>query len=390
MKKRLSASPKALILALPILGASLGGLLLPDWRLFIRAKTYPTNEVTDVDWYKPLQRVAGKPGQPLPLAQEQTIPPAALAQVVSYAQVQNSSALLILHRGKLVLEQYWQGYSAASVSNSMSMSKSVLALLIGIAIQEGHIGSVQDPVSKYLPEWSKDSRGDLTIDDLLYMQSGLRNDDRTDTASSDLVKMYLSSHAEQVALKIPQVEPPRQRYDYNNVDSQILSIILKRATRESYADYLSTRLWQPLQASDAFVWLDRPGGVAKPFCCFFATPHDWVRLGQLLLNQGKVGQRQVVPAEWFERMLIPSPIEPTYGRHIWLKARTDEFPNVDWSASTAFLAPDTFYLDGRGLQRVYVIPSQDLVIVRIGEQPENWDDSVIPNILVRSLLQTSK
>ncbi|HEY9763574.1 MAG TPA: serine hydrolase [Trichocoleus sp.] len=388
MKKRLPVSTRAFILALPILGV----LLLPDWRLFTRAVTYPDDEVTAVNWYKPLQRVAGKPGQPLPLAipQEQTIPPDALEEVVSYAQAQNSSALLILHRGKLVLEQYWQGYTSSSVSNSMSMSKSVLALLIGIAIQEGHIGSVDDPVSRYLPEWSKDSRSDLTIEDLLYMQSGLRNDDRTDTASSDLVKMYLSSKVDQVALQVPQLEIPRQRYDYNNVNSQILSIILERATGEPYADYLSTRLWQPLQASNGFVWLDRPGGTAKPFCCLFATPHDWVRLGQMLLNQGKVGQRQVVPADWLDRMLTPSPIEPTYGYHIWLKARTKEFPNVDQAASTAFVAPDTFYLDGRGLQRVYVIPSQDLVIVRIGEQPENWDDATIPNTLVRSLLRASE
>ncbi|HEY9881124.1 MAG TPA: serine hydrolase [Leptolyngbyaceae cyanobacterium] len=389
MKKRLPFAAKILILALPILGAV---VLLPDWRLFTRAVTYPKNEVTASNWYKPLRRVAGKPGQPLPMVQpqEQTIPPAALKAAVSYAQEQNSSALLILHRGKLVLEQYWQGYSSSSLSNSMSMSKSVLALLIGIAIEEGHIGSVQDAVSRYLPEWSKDSRGDLTIEDLLYMQSGLRNDDRTDTTASDLVKMYLSSDADRVALHVPQIEPPRQRYDYNNVNSQILSIILERATGESYADYLSTRLWQPLQAADAFVWLDRPGGRAKPFCCLFAAPRDWVRLGQMLLNQGKVGQRQVVPNDWLERMLAPSPIEPTYGYHIWVKARTDQFPNVDWAASTAFVAPDTIYIDGRDLQRVYVIPSQDLVIVRVGEQPKNWDDSVIPNILVKSLLQATK
>lgn len=96
-----------------------------------------------------------------------------------------------------------------------------------------------------------------------------------------------------------------------------------------------------------------------------------------------------MPAAWLTQMGVASPLEPTYGLHIWLKARTAAFPNVDQAASTAFLANDTFYLDGRAHQRVYVVPSAELVIVRIGETPPAWDDAVLPNLLVRSLASRS-
>ncbi|MBD0266863.1 MAG: serine hydrolase [Cyanobacteria bacterium Co-bin8] len=381
MRPSLKAPISASLLLLSLVGAA----LMTDWRFWSRAATYPKSEITSTAWYRPQDPVPGQSGAPLPQAQTSSIPAAALREVSRFAQAQNSTALIVLHRGQVVLEEYWQGYSPASLSNSMSMAKSILALLIGIAIEEGHIGSVEDRVADYIPEWANDSRGDLTLADLLYMQSGLRNDDRTNTPASDLVNLYLSSNVEKKALHIPQVMLPRQVYDYNNVNSQVLSIVLERATGETYADYLSSRLWQPLQASDAFVWLDRPGGQAKTFCCLFATPSDWVRVGQLLLNRGRVGSRQVVPEHWINQMLQESPIEPTFGYHIWIKARTADYPNVDQAASAPFLATDTVYLDGRGHQRVYIIPSQELVIVRIGELPAAWDDAVLPNLLLKSL-----
>jgi CubicO group peptidase (beta-lactamase class C family) len=388
MKFPLKSPIAASLVLLPLVGAA----LITDWRFWSRVATYPKAEITAIDWYRPQDRVQGADAapQPLPQALTRSIPEPTLQAASRFAEAQNSTALIVMHQGQVVWEQYWQGYSAEARSNSMSMAKTILALLIGIAIEEGHIGSVQDPVAQYIPEWANDSRGDLTLEDLLYMQTGLRNDDRTDTPRSDLVHLYLSSDVERKALRIPQVDPPRQIYDYNNVNSQLLGIVLERATGESYADYLSTRLWQPLQADDAFVWLDRPGGHAKTFCCFFVAPQDWVRVGQLLLNQGRVGSRQVVPARWIDQMLQESPLEPTFGYHVWVKARTADYPNVNQASTTPFLAGDTFYLDGRGHQRVYVIPSRDLVIVRIGERPVAWDDSVLPNLLVRGLEAASQ
>lgn len=362
-------------------------ITLPDWRFLSRAITYPKTPILSSHWYRPMATVPGNPQAPLPVAEPTNvqIPQAALETITEFAIAQNSTALLVMHQGEVVLEKYWQRQTATTITNGMSMTKTILALLIGIAIEEGHIQSVNDRVSDYLPEWRHDSRASLTLEDLLYMHSGLRNDRRTDTPFSDLVQLYMSSDVEQVALNIPQVAPPRQTYDYNNVNSLILSLVLERATGESFADYLSSRLWQPLGAKNGRVWLDRPGGRAKPFCCFFATASDWARLGQMILDRGRVGDQQVVPAAWINQMLTPSPLEPTFGLHIWVQARTPDHANVDTAATEGFLADDTFYLDGRHHQRVYGVPSHDLVIVRIGESPEIWDDAFLPNTLVRAL-----
>ena len=356
-----------------------------NWTLLRRALTYPDEPITTVDWYKPLETVSGVADLALPREAQSKIPQKTLKAIADYAQKQNSSALVVMHQGKLVLEKYWRGHTPTSVTNSMSMSKTILALLIGIAIEEQHIDSEFETVASYLPEWSRDERAKITIQDLLYMQSGLRNKDDIDDLGSDLVQMYISSDAAAVALKIPALQPPGKFFEYNNANSQILGMMLEEVTGKRYADYLSRALWQPLQASDAAVWLDRTGGSSKPFCCLFATARDWARIGQLFLDRGRVEGKQVVSSEWIAKMLTPSALEPTYGYHIWLKARTKNRPSIHKTASEPFLAQDTFYLDGSSRQRVFIMPSKELVIVRVGERPNNWDDSFIPNALVLSL-----
>ncbi len=362
-------------------------LILPDWRFIHRALTYPEQPIMAVDWYRPQAVVAGVKSAPLPVATQSPSPELAkaLTTVANYAEQRNSTGLLVMHQGEIVLEQYWQGYDETSQFNAMSMSKSVLGLLIGQAIAEGAIASVDDPAANYLPEWRRDDRAQITLRDLLYMQSGLRNERSTTSPTSDLVHLYIGSNIEKTALSIPNVRPPGEVFDYNNVNSQILAIVLQRATGIAYADYLATRLWQPIGAQSGSVWLDRPNGFPKTFCCLFATLRDWARIGQLLLNQGQWDGLSVIPADWLTTMLIPSLLESTFGKHIWVQARTADHPNIETTATVPYLDPLGFHLDGRGLQRVFVLPTYDLVIVRMGELPDTWDDSVIPNTLMQAL-----
>jgi CubicO group peptidase (beta-lactamase class C family) len=381
-------SPKAILRSLSLITGSLaivgGTIIALNWTFLRRVATHPDNSITNVDWYKPLVTVKGNPSK-IPVATSNSIPQDSLSKISAYAQAHNSSALLVMHKGELVLERYWQGFTPTSTSNSMSMSKTVVALLIGIAIDEGHIDSELDPVAQYIPEWSEDKRNKITLQDLLYMQSGLRNEDNTDSLGSDLVQMYAGSDVDAVALKIPATKPLRESFDYNNANTQILEEVLERATGEKYIDYLSTRLWQPIKANNAAIWLDQPQGNPKTFCCLFATPKDWGRIGQLFIDQGKVNNQQVVTSAWLNKMIQPSSLNSNYGYHIWLKAKTKNKPGISRKASQSFLAKDTIYLDGKSIQRVYIIPSHELVIVRIGEQAKKWDDSLIPNTLVSSL-----
>lgn len=361
-------------------------LILPDWRFIRRALTYPEQPIMAVDWYRPQAVVAGVERAPLPVAAPLSPDLAtALTTVANYAEARNSTGLLVMHQGKIVLEKYWQGYNETSQFNAMSMSKSVVGLLIGQAIAEGVIASLDDPAANYLPEWQQDDRAKITLRDLLYMQSGLRNERSTTSPTSDLVHLYVGSDVVKTALSIPSVRPPGEVFDYNNVNSQVLAIVLQRATGIDYADYLATRLWQPIGAQTGSLWLDRPDGFPKTFCCLFGTLQDWARIGQLLLDQGQWNGQSVIAADWIAEMLTPSPLESTFGKHIWVKARTPDHPNVDVTATVPYLDPFGFHLDGRGLQRVFVLPSYDLVLVRMGEQPDIWDDSVIPNTLIQAL-----
>lgn len=228
-----------------------------------------------------------------------SIPQESLNKISAYAEASNSSALLVIHKGKIVLERYWQGFTATSTFNSMSLSK-IVALLIGIAIEEKHINSELDPVAKYIPEWSKDERRKITLQDLLYMQSGLRNESNTNSLTSDLVQMYMGDNLDAVSLNIPAIQPTQKAFDYNNANTQILKQVLEQAIGEKYIDYLSTRLWQPLKANDPAIWLDKDQGKPKTFCCLFATPQDWGKIGQLLINDGKVNDQQIVSAAWLD------------------------------------------------------------------------------------------
>ena len=363
--------------------------VLFNWMFVTRMLTYPgETAVTAVDWYTPKAIVPGRPGTPVPVAvgEEAGFTAAALDSIVEYAGQNNSAALLVLHRGRIALEKYWEGHSAQSTTNAMSMAKTVLALLVGVAIEDGFIDSEADPVAKYIPEWAGDARADITIKDMLQMSSGLRVYADQNDPFSDLVQIYLGTDAAATALKVPQVQPPGGGFFYNNVNTQVLGVLLERATGQPFAEYLSHKIWQPIGAGDAAYWLDREGGMAKTFCCFFATARDWLRLGQMMLDRGRVGEQQVIPESWLQKMLTPTPFEPDYGLHVWLAYSEDGRRKKH--RSEPFIARDMFYLDGADIQRVYVIPSYELVIVRVGNDvPGMWDDAFVPNTLIRGTVK---
>lgn len=352
-------------------------LLLAGCTVLVRAKTYPsTDEITNAGWYRPKAAVAGRPS-PLPEADPGTLAPA-LEKARSYAADRKTTGWVVLRDGAIVDEWYAPGFGRSSVTNSQSMAKTIAALLVGRAIADGRIGSVDEAVSTWIPEWT-DKRGDITVRQLLEMTSGLRNDQRP-VLGSDLVRMHLGTHADTAALAVPSVAPSGYEFDYNNVNTEIVAIVLSRAYGQPYAELVSERLWRPLGASDAAYWLDRKGGFPKAYCCLFATARDWARVGQLILDGGKVGPMQVIPEPWIQRMSLPSPHNPDYGLHLW---RAEDGPGSKRREDRKSPLPDRamVWLDGRKGQKVYVMPHSRLVIVRVGEEPPDWDDAVIPNLL---------
>ncbi len=352
--------------------------------LLHRAQTYPrSRDVTSVEWYKPMAPVAGAP-ETMPKHAPVRLTSAAIAEIEAYAAARNTAGLVVMEDGAIVHEWYAPGFDASKSTNSMSMAKTVLALLVGIAVADGKITSVEDSVSTYLPEFRRGGRERITIRHLLEMTSGLRNREEL-KLGTDLVTYMLGTHIERRVLSIPVEVPPGTTFDYNNGNSILLGMVLEKVYGKSYESLTSERLWKPLGAGNAEMWLDRKKGMPRVFCCMFAVPQDWARVGQLILDEGRVGITQVVPSEWIAQMSQPSLNNPEYGWQLWLTPQ--EGGGVRKATSEAYLDPKMVFLSGYGEQKTYVLPSAGVVVVRVGEQPEEWDDSFIPNTVMRGLVK---
>lgn len=348
------------------------------------------NGVTDVDRLQPQETVTGGRGGPLPTLdpEARTISTPALADALKIARDTRSMSLIVMRNGKVELEWYAPGYSEASRSSPASMMKPVMAMVMGAVIARGDIGSVDDPIGRYITEWKDDPRGAITIRQVLQMNTGLAFDGAGSPRGADL---SLGVDMTSVVLGAKMGTEAEKGFQYNNVVSQLGGLIIERATGKRYAEVLSQTLWRPIGARDAGVWLDRPGGSARTFCCLLATARDWARVGELIRNDGKVGRRQVLPAAWLAEMTAPSPGYANFGFQMWRASPYDANrtygPKIALKvpAKEPFLAPDMVYFDGAGGQRVYVSKATGLTIIRIGTGLGPWEDSGLPNAVVRGL-----
>ncbi len=313
---------------------------------------------------------------------------------VRFAEDSNSTSLIVYHDGEIQLEKYWHGANDKWPVYSFSMHKSVVALLIGIAIADGDIDSLDDPIAKYLTEWANDDRAQITIRHALQMNSGFEPMSFPVNPFSKHVKRQIGTNLSATALSFRLQNEPGTVFDYNGVNPTLLVMVLERATGQRYANYLSEKFWQPLGNHDAAVWLDREGGLARGATSLFAIPMDWMRVGEMLLNNGRAANRQIVPADWIQKMKTPSTTNPRYGLLTWIgidyaEERTlDAFIGFAAISEKPFMAKDVFYFDGLGGQRVYVIPSQKLIIVRTGILARAWQDTQLPNILLAGIMDS--
>jgi CubicO group peptidase (beta-lactamase class C family) len=286
-----------------------------------------------------------------------------------------------VHDDRVVLERHWRGHRPGDWTNSASMAKTITALLIGIALDEGKIRSLDDPASQWLTAWQADARRKITLRHLLQMHAGLKPMGAYEEPFSDASYLALGTDLRYIVDNVAVVEEPGRRFDYNNLNFQALGFVLEAATGRRYAELLSEKLWKPLGAGDSAVWLDRDGGSARTFGYLFATTTDWAKVGLLLLHDGIWDGRQIVSREFLRALITPSPTEPFYGLGIWLE-RADRMC-ID--AEGPFLGDGIFYLDGHSKQRVYVVPAQRLVVVRVGENARGWDESALVNAVLRGL-----
>ncbi|MEQ8734835.1 MAG: serine hydrolase [Rhodospirillaceae bacterium] len=364
------------------------------------------NQANGYTWYQPTDRIVGAHTGFFEVAPEdqRTIPQAAITSASNYAESNHSESLLIWHRGALQHAEYWLGLDESDVVNSRSMHKMAGGLLIARAIADGYIDSVDDPVGKYITAWRDKEQGKITVRNVLQMSSGLRWFGIRDSAPFGLSsRRYLDPYWDEVLLEeIPMSFEPGTDYDYSDTTADVMPHIIQGATGKRYAEYFSEALVKPLEAAGGFIWINREGGMPHGGCCLMLPPETWLRFGVLVLNNGMWNGQQLLPTGWLSEMLEPSPNNPHFGLMVWLgmpyaerrlyhrpDSPINQVPKPGVYNSEPFLADDIFMFDGAEGRMVYIVPSEELVIVRTGFRPPagqpEWDNAFLPNTILRSL-----
>lgn len=344
-------------------------------------------------WYTPFTLVEGglKPffeetDDPGP------IDPAAITAASDYAFAGPSTAFYIFQGGKIRHARFAEGFHHTRVIGSRSFSKTLAGLLMGHAVADGAITDLDAPIETWITEWAGEDRGRITVRQLLHNASGLEIDSPTIDPNNRIVRLVEGSDVTSVVLSYELAREPGSYFAHENSNTQLLAMIIERATGREYADYLSEKLWRPVGAQTGGIRLDKiDDGQERAFCCVRASPSDWLRIGVALMQGGVTDDgTRILPEGWLEQMLTGSKVNPNYGLHLWIgqpyvedrRYITDLPGNYH---SEPFLAEDLFFMDGGAQMRMWIVPSAELVVFRYGFPMKDFDEAFIPNTILRGM-----
>jgi len=288
-----------------------------------------------------------------------------------------TTGFLVIKDGRIVIERYYLGANENSLLTSWSVAKSFTSTLVGIAIAEGKIASVDDPITNYVPELKESGYDGVPIGMILQMSSGIRFVEEYLKSTSDSEMMWdrgmvkNSEPLNDYVRSLQRAVPPGTQFTYKGADTQALGWMVARATGRHLADYLSEKVWAPLGTEHDATWLtDAAGdqGMEAAFCCINATLRDFGRFGLLFLNRGRWQGRQLVPDSWVASATVPLSPQVEMGK--LYKGYPLGYGYQWW----AFAGQDHAF-SGQGIyfQFLYVNPVQRIVIVKTSAFDTPWD-----------------
>ncbi|ALM49157.1 beta-lactamase [Flavobacterium psychrophilum] len=262
-------------------------------------------------------------------------------------------AYLIIKNDSIWHESYYDGYGKDSKSNSFSMAKTIVTAAMFKAIEEGKIKSLNQKVGDYFPEFSKGLAAKLTVGDLSSMSTGLDWGEQYSSAFSITTRAYFGDHLEETMLKVPVIREPGKEFEYVSGATELLAMVITKATGETLSDYVAEKFWQPMGAENDALWqLDHENGIEKAYCCFASNARDFARFGKLFKHNGKWNNQQLLDSTAVATMVTPKFADsPQYGYGTWLNT---------------YLGRKMYYLRGHLGQFVIVIPEDNIIIVRLG------------------------
>ena len=284
--------------------------------------------------------------------------------IKSLLEKSKTVSFLILQNDSIDIEKYWDIGSKNSNTNSFSMAKSIISLLVGCAIDDGFIQSVEQNVCDFFQDVCDNGGGDLKIKHLLQMTSGMDWLENYKRPLSVTAKAYYGTNLKRLILDREFKDPPGVFYEYKSGDTQLLGLILEKATKLTVSEYASKKIWSKIGAeNDAFWTLDYKGGVEKVFCCFYSNARDFSKIGKLVLNNGIINGDTVISSNYIKWLLSPVEIfdrsgeKVNYYRNSWWYAIVDN--------------KEIFYARGYLGQYIVTIPELNLVFVRLGKKEKN-------------------
>lgn len=233
--------------------------------------------------------------------------PLDIPAVEEYMASQHTSGLVILQDGKIRFERYGQEFDADGRWTSFSVAKSFTSTLVGAAVQDGYIKSLEDKVSQYIPDLRGSAYDDVTIRQLLTMSSGVRWNEDYEDPEADVAKFNKAKADPGVDAtvsfmrKLPRAHPPGTVWHYNTGETNLIGVLVSSATGKSLAQYLEDTIWHPAGMAATATWLQGKTGHEIAGCCLQAATRDFARFGLFVLANGNVGGKQIVPEDWFSQ-----------------------------------------------------------------------------------------
>ncbi len=273
-------------------------------------------------------------------------------------------AFLVIKNDSVRFEQYWDGFGDSSLTNSFSMGKTFVSILTGIAVAEGKIKSVDQPVGDFIPEFSTGENARLTIRHLLTMSSGINFDEDYSNPLAFPAQAYYGTDLKKLLFKYKVTEEPGKIFKYLSGNTAILGMVLEKATGKHISEYASEKLWKPMGAKMPAYWsLDHKDGLEKAYCCFNSNARDFARFGQLYLDSGRWKGTQLVPQDYVLKSIQLAGLKDDDGS-------ANLRYGYSWWILPEYRGHFIFYARGILGQYIIVIPDQKMVIVRLGKKRE--------------------
>ena len=266
-----------------------------------------------------------------------------------------TKSFLVIKNDSILFEKYYDGHKQTDISNSFSVAKSIVTSMMGKAIMEGKIKSLDQPVSDFFEEYKNGLASELTVGDLASMSSGMKWNEKYYSVINITSESYFTDDLRSVILGQEIENKPGKGFRYSSGDTQLLAMIIEKATGTSLSNYLSQKFWDPMGAENLALWQidSKESGMEKAYCCIAATARDFARFGKLYIDKGKWGDTEILDSSFVELSLNPVfDDSPFYGYGWWLYE---------------YEGKKVFTMNGHRGQFVISFPNENIIIVRQGD-----------------------